>query len=224
MSSSNQPTELENITSGGSTRKTHHNMFSGLRLILDLAGIKDRYLIAGSATAAVIISVTAFMLKGYLFDMNNLDSLGYLGVFVFTFLGAATIFLPSGGSAVVILAGAVLNPLVVGLLAGTAAVLGELTGYAIGYESGAFLDRRTKLFAKAKRWVEKRGSLTIFLLSVIPNPIFDAAGLAAGAIKFPLGKFIVFAWLGKTIQAIAGALIGAIGSDWLIGLVERIVG
>ena len=199
MSSFNQPTELENITCEGPTRNTHPNMFSGLRLILDRAGIKDRYLLAGSVTVAMLISITAFVLKGYLFDMNHLDSLGYLGVFVFTFLGAATIFLPSGGSAVVILAGAVLNPFLVGLLAGTAAVLGELTGYAIGYEGGAFLDRRTKLFAKAKSWVEKRGSLTIFLLSLIPNPIFDAAGLAAGAIKFPLGKFIIFAWLGKTI-------------------------
>ena len=221
MSTVNEATKLEPVETESHPSGRRLNMLSGFRLVLDRTRIKDRYLIGIAIFLAVGFSVGAFSLY-YFFDSKNLSSVGYLGVFVFTFLGAATIFLPSGGSAVVILAGAVLNPVLVGLLAGTAAALGELTGYAVGYEGGAFLEKRTKLYSQAKRWMEKRGSITIFLLSVFPNPLFDAAGLAAGGIRFPLRKFLALAWLGKTIQGLAGAFIGRLGSDWLVNLVARV--
>lgn len=197
--------------------------WSVLRGVLRKTPIRDEHVVAGVVVLAVGISVAIFFLKDTILDVTNLSSAGYAGVFVFTFLGAATIFLPSGGSVAIILSGAVLNPVLVGLLAGTAATLGELTGYALGYEGSSVLERRIKLFPKAKRWMEKRGSITIFLLSVIPNPLFDAAGLAAGAIRFPLKKFLFFAWSGKTIQALGGAFVGALGSDWLVNLWEGLL-
>ena len=224
MSTVNEAAKLESVETESPPSGRRLNMLSGFRLVLDRTRIKDRYLIGIAILLAAGVSVGAFFLQDYFFDSKNLSSVGYLGVFVFTFLSAATIFLPSGGSAVVILAGAVLNPVFVGLLAGTAAALGELTGYAVGYEGGAFLERRAKLYAKAKRWMEKRGSITIFLLSVFPNPLFDAAGLAAGGIRFPLRKFLALTWLGKTIQALAGAFIGRLGSDWVRNMGERIFG
>ena len=154
---------------------------------------------------------------------QNLISLGYVGVFIFTFLGAATIFLPSASSLVVIGAGAWLNPFLVGIVAGTAASLGEFTGYAIGYEGGELLERRSRVFQRAKGWMEKRGSITLFLLSILPNPFFDAAGLAAGASKFPIKRFFAIVWVGKTIQAIVGAYLGERTWDWLSEIVDRIL-
>ena len=162
-----------------------HNMFSGVQLLLEKAGVKRQHLIAGAAVAAAAASVGAFFLHEFLFDSQNLISLGYFGVFIFTFLGAATIFLPSASSLVVIGAGAWLNPFLVGIVAGTAASLGEFTGYAIGYEGGELLERRSRVFQRAKGWMEKRGSITLFLLSILPNPFFDAAGLAAGRQQVP---------------------------------------
>ena len=224
MSTVNEATKLKPVETASHPSGRRLNMLSGFRLVLDRTRIKDRYLIGIAIFLAVGFSVGAFFLQDAFFDSKNLRSAGYLGVFVLTFLSAATIFLPSGGSAVVIFAGAALNPVLVGLLAGTAAALGELTGYAVGYEGGAFLERRAKLYAKAKRWMEKRGSITIFLLSVFPNPLFDAAGLAAGGIRFPLRKFLALTWLGKTIQALAGAFIGRLGSEWLVDMGERLFG
>ena len=200
-----------------------HNMFSGVQLLLEKAGIKRQHLIAGAAVAAAAASVGAFFLHEFLFDSQNLISLGYFGVFIFTFLGAATIFLPSASSLVVIGAGAWLNPFLVGIVAGTAASLGEFTGYAIGYEGGELLERRSRVFQRAKGWMEKRGSITLFLLSILPNPFFDAAGLAAGASKFPIKRFFAIVWVGKTIQAIVGAYLGERTWDWLSEIVDRIL-
>ncbi|MEE9198214.1 MAG: VTT domain-containing protein, partial [Dehalococcoidia bacterium] len=129
-------------------------------------------------------------------------------------------FLPSGGGAAIILAGAVLNPVSVGLLAGVGGALGELTGYGVGYRGGAILEKHANLYIKAQRWMKRRGSITIFVLSTVPNPIFDAAGLAAGGIRFPLKKFLALVWMGKTIQAMVGAFIGAWGSDQFVSLAE----
>ena len=200
-----------------------HGMFSGVRLLLSRVGVKRQYLIAGAAVVAAAASVGAFFVHDFLFDEKNLISLGYLGVFIFTFLGAATIFLPSASSLVVIGAGAWLNPFIVGLVAGTGSTLGELTGYAIGYQGGEFLERRSRLFQRAKDWMERRGNITLFLLSVIPNPVFDTAGLAAGAIKFPLKRFFAIVWAGKTIQAIVGAYLGERLWIWASQLVDRIL-
>jgi len=49
---------------------------------------------------------------------------GYLGVFIAELLNSAVLLVPTPRPAVTAAAGAVLNPLVVGLVGGTAAALG----------------------------------------------------------------------------------------------------
>jgi uncharacterized membrane protein YdjX (TVP38/TMEM64 family) len=55
----------------------------------------------------------------------------------------------------------------------------------------------------------KYGDLTIFLLALIPNPLFDIAGMVAGALKMPMWRFLLWVWLGKCIKMLAFALGGA---------------
>ena len=62
---------------------------------------------------------------------------------------------------------------------------------------------------------EQYGGWTILVLSLIPNPIFDIAGAAAGALKMPVGKFLLWAWVGKTIKMFIFAYAGATSADWL---------
>ena len=221
MNDLTEPQSLDAEDSPASPQR--HGMFAGARLIQEKVGIKRQHLIAAAAVSAASASVGAFFLHDFLFDKQNLISLGYVGVFIFTFLGAATIFLPSASSLVVIGAGAWLNPFLVGIVAGTATALGEFTGYAIGYQGGEFLERRSRLFQRAKGWMDRRGSITLFILSIVPNPAFDAAGLAAGASKFPIKRFFAIVWTGKTIQAIVGAYIGERTWDWLSDIVDRIL-
>ena len=58
---------------------------------------------------------------------------GYLGVFLASLIGSATIILPVPSFALVIAAGSQLDPLWVGVISGTGAAIGELTGYGLGY-------------------------------------------------------------------------------------------
>ena len=106
-------------------------------------------------------------------------------------------------------AASVLNPLLVGLVAGVAEPIGELTGYMAGYGGSAAIEDRQR-FEQLKGWMQRRGFLTILVLSAIPNPLFDVAGIAAGVLHFPVPKFLLACWLGKTIKAIAIAYLGSL--------------
>jgi len=46
--------------------------------------------------------------------------------------------------------------------------------------------------------------------------VFDLAGIAAGALRFPLWKFILLCWLGRTILYIFIALSGAWGWEIIL--------
>jgi membrane protein DedA with SNARE-associated domain len=56
----------------------------------------------------------------------------------------------------------------------------------------------------------------LFTLSAIPNPFFDFAGAIAGAIYYPLWKFLLFCWAGKTIKGLMVAFAGAWGLRFIL--------
>jgi len=145
---------------------------------------------------------------------------GYLGVFCVSVLANATIILPVPGIAVVFASGSVLHPLLVGLIAGVGEPLGELTGYLAGYGGSAIVEDRER-FQRVKKWMERRGFLTLFLLSLIPNPLFDLAGIIAGMGHFPVPRFLLACWLGKTLKAVITAYSGFVLLPWITHLVEK---
>ena len=61
---------------------------------------------------------------------------------------------------------------------------------------------------RVKRWMEKYGLFALFLLSAIPNPIFDAAGIFAGASKIPVWKYLIVVWFGKMVKFAFLAYLG----------------
>jgi membrane protein YqaA with SNARE-associated domain len=123
-------------------------------------------------------------------------------------LGNATIILPAPSLALVFAMGSALPPLLVGLSAGIGEALGELTGYAAGFGGRAAIENQ-RAYDRLAAWMQRRGSVTVFVLSVIPNPFFDLAGIAAGTLRYPVWRFLLFCWLGKTIKTTAIAWAGA---------------
>ena len=126
----------------------------------------------------------------------------------------ATVFLPAPGIAVVFSMGAVFNPLIVALVAGAGAALGELTGYLVGFSSQPVAER-VDVYQKMVAWLSRYGSIAILVLSAIPNPFFDLTGLAAGALKMPVHKFLFWAWLGETLKMLTVSYAGSSFSFWL---------
>lgn len=166
-----------------------------------------------SFLAVVAITVTIIYFSK---ELRRFSSYGYVGVFIVSLAGNATLILPAPFLILVYAMGGVLNPLLVGLTAGTAGALGEMTGYMAGFSGRAIVEDQAR-YEQMTRWMRRHGSLTIFVLSLVPNPIFDVAGIAAGALKYPLWQFLLFCWAGKTIKTTAVALAGALS----ISFVER---
>ncbi len=167
---------------------------------------------AGLITGLALV----FFLVGL--DLARLNQYGYLGLFAISLISAASIVLPMPGAAAVTGAGAFLDPvlgiptpILVGLVAGLAEAIGELTGYAAGY-GGSMLFRERPIYPRIKAWMQKRGILTMFLLSSFPNPLVDVAGVAAGAVHMQLRRFFIGVLAGKIFKNIylaAGGLAAA---------------
>jgi len=152
---------------------------------------------------AVIIAVVVLVFSN---EIIALSEYGYLGVFIISLLSAATIFIPAPGWIAVIALGGLLNPYLLGIIAGIGSGIGELTGYMIG--NGARTLTRRELDIQRKL-IKKYGLWIIMVLAFIPNPLFDAAGLVAGALKIPVWKFMLATIAGRTVRFILLAYFGA---------------
>jgi len=85
------------------------------------------------------------------------------------------------------------------LVAGLAGALGELTGYVVGV-SGRDLIARGKWYEKANDWMVNYGFWCVAFFAFVPNPFFDAIGFAAGVLRYPLWKFVLACFLGKSLK------------------------
>ena len=141
-------------------------------------------------------------------SVSKLEVLGYPGIFLISLLSNATLILPVPGVLFTSAMGANFNPIWVALAAGTGAAIGEISGYLVGFSGQAVIENKT-WYDRITGWMKKYGDVIIFLLAVIPNPVFDVAGMVAGALKLPLWRFLLWNWLGKCIKMLAFAYGGA---------------
>lgn len=169
----------------------------------------------------VLALVVVIVITAYIFSIRDqvkqLETYGYPGIFLLSVLANATVILPAPGLALTFAFGAVFHPIGVALAAGSGAALGELTGYLAGFSGrGVFDDNPT--YNRIVAWTERYGGWTILILAFIPNPLFDLAGAAAGALGMPIRTFLFWVWIGKTLKMLLFALAGASSIDWLFNL------
>ena len=176
-------------------------------LVLEAAG-RFQWRLEYTLLVGVALMLTLFAIGFFYFSTNvsNLRSYGYLGVFVINLVGAASLLLPSPAAARVLGVGVLLDDFLrvparfwVAIVAGLGEAIGEFSGYAAGYGGRVFIERRPT-YARVRRWMERRGALTLFLMSTIPNPAFDFVGLAAGAVQMPMRRFFLSVLAGKVIK------------------------
>jgi membrane protein YqaA with SNARE-associated domain len=171
--------------------------------------------------ARLLAFVLVIALSVYIFSLRDqaeeLAVYGYPGIFLLSFMAYATVLLPAPGIAVVFTMGAVFHPLGVALAAGSGAALGELSGYLTGF-SGQVAIERTAAYERLAGWMQKNGPLTILLLSALPNPFFDLAGVAAGALRMPVSRFLIWCWIGESLKMLFFAYAGATSLNSIFNL------
>lgn len=146
-------------------------------------------------------------------EAEKLKSYSYPGIFLLSILANATIIMPAPGIAITFAMGAVFNPVGVALAAGAGATIGELTGYLAGFSGQGIIDDNPT-YQRLEGWTKKYGGGAIFILALIPNPLFDLAGVAAGALGMPIHRFLLWALAGKILKMLAFSLAGAGTIDW----------
>jgi len=165
---------------------------------LRIIGLVSVGLIAALTIYAYTIRHQIFMLERY----------GYPGVFLVEFIANASVAVPIPGSLATAAVAPLLNPFLLAAVASAGAAIGELFGYLAGLGGSTLVENVTWL-ERIERWMEKYGGVVILLMAAIPNPLFDTAGLAAGALKMHPARFFFWCWGGKLINRLIITLGGA---------------
>ena len=178
-----------------------------------------------------IIGVVATILMAiaviyYNEELNELQHYGYLGAFIISILGGATIIIPVPMLAVVFALGGVMKyTWMVGLAAAFGELIGALTIYMTGQGAGRVLvdskhSRIQRAYERLLDLMERRGPLTLFIVASVINPFFYPAALAAGALRFGLKKYIAIVLAGKIIKCMTVVYAG----HWGIKGIFRAIG
>jgi membrane protein YqaA with SNARE-associated domain len=147
--------------------------------------------------------------------VKEFGNLGYLGVFIASLVSSLTVILPVPGVLVVFPLVTNLNPFLVALAGSTGGIIGEITGYMAGY-SGQGMANKGKMYERVELWMKRWGMWTVFAFAFAPFLPFDVAGIVAGAMRYPLWKFLIVGWIGKTLKYIGLVFAAFWGWEYLL--------
>jgi membrane protein YqaA with SNARE-associated domain len=165
----------------------------------------DKYYKILALTFSILLSILIFVFRD---KFSGLQGYGLLGLFILSVIGNATIILPAPVVFSAFVAGAVFDPFAVAVVVALGATIGEMTGYLAGYGSEDIIEKNLRL-QRVKKWIDRYGLLVIFALAAIPNPLFDLAGIIAGATEISVKKYLAIVFLGKMIKFGVFAYLGA---------------
>ena len=179
--------------------------------------LRDRVIPLLTLLLVIAISVGLFFYGRNPERIAQLKGYGYLGVFLVSLIGNATVLLlPAAVLPILVAIGVVLypvtgslGPVLIGVVGGAGAAIGEISGYMVGY-SGRGVVRNKKIYLRLVGWMRRWGALAIFVFSLMPL-VFDLAGMAAGVLRFPLWKFIIVCWLGRTLLYVVVIVLATMG-------------
>jgi membrane protein YqaA with SNARE-associated domain len=152
--------------------------------------------------------------------IENLAELGYLGALLAGFIGSSTLFIAVFPSVIVIpIIGSQLNPLIVGIVAGLGAGVGQYLHYYIGSGAGIILNRKKNInvdLSKKDRsiWIDrikKYGVVLIFVFAATPLTPDDLLWIPLGIMKYPKIPALAAAIAGKIVLNLAYSYAGSIG-------------
>lgn len=173
-------------------------------------------------TAGLVVAVICYWEEIERFG----SSYGYPVVFVVSFMAGCSLPNPFPYIPVVFTLGSVLNPAYVGLVSGLAAGIGGTLVY-IAALGGSRLLSRFKIFspdtnkdsnsrmarfmARMQDWARRRGSIVVFFMSAMFNPLFLPMTLGMAVLRFQAWKFFLWCWAGNTVKSLFVAYCGYFG-------------
>ena len=146
----------------------------------------------------IVFSILIFIFRDKIGQVSNVS---YLALFILCFIANSTVFLPAPSLMIAASFALVLNPFYVSLVAALGSTLGEYVGYAFGAVSK---DVSPKILSFLEKFISKihNQTLLVFVLAMLPLPLFDFVGVYSGGTKMNMLKFFIACYLGKLIKLI----------------------
>ena len=139
--------------------------------------------------------------------------LGYIGIFILSIIGSASVFFPIPYTISYYILGATLDPLLIAVVGGLGSAIGEITGYMIGYFGQRFIgEEKKKRMLYLVKIVDRFGYLFIFLFALTPLPD-DLLFIPLGILRYSFLKVFISSLLGKIVMAYALAYSGKISFE-----------
>ncbi len=159
------------------------------------------------AAVVVVLNVIVYALP---IDYGALGHYAYVGVFLITLIASGAFVLPIPYLPIVAKVAALVGPAwLVVLVAALGSVIGDSTGWYVGR-----VGRRFVREGAVMRWMRRVASdpplaaLTLCALAIPPNPVFDVAGLGAGALHVSYRVFFVSVLVGRIVHFALVAVAG----------------
>ena len=196
----NKPSAPKNANGNNGIKPGNANCNNGIRL-----GIAE---IGAMISLSILIWVYSPQIASFFGQWS------YFGIFTISLIASASVFFPTAPLQVAIISmGRMLDPLLVGIAAGIGSGIGELSGFFIGTGSAHLLKSKDK----TARWImklqkdilKKYAGAGVFVLALVPNPLFDMAGIFAGIIGMKWWEFVIWCIAGRVLRYIVLAYLGA---------------
>jgi membrane protein YqaA with SNARE-associated domain len=196
---------------------------------MEVAAISPRqkYLLI---TAFFVITTVAsiWLIFVYWDEIAKLQKYGYLGAFIIAFIAGSSIPTPISYLALTFVLGARLDPNLVAVVSGAGAGIGGTLVFLLGKGGRRLfpglinysLDQQAsqRVGPRFLKWAQKRGSLVVFIMSAMLNPVFAPMALVMGALRFQLVKFFFLCVAGNMLKAFVISYAGFYG----IGFIQRL--
>ena len=144
----------------------------------------------------------------------------WLILFLAVLVGSATPLPIFAMELAIFTAGATMNWPLVGLVAGVASTIGEMSTYLIGRGGGkVFQEKKGARFAKVEAWFRRRGFWAVIVFAFTPLPM-DLIGFIAGVAEYPVKRFLAATFIGKLPRCLLISWAGFVGWEAVKGVLS----
>lgn len=162
----------------------------------DLEGRIRKIFEALFVAIVIALSIIVFLLRD---EIGRVSRVNYVGLLFICFLANSTIFLPAPSLMIAASCAIIMNPWFVALFAAMGSTMGELVGYAFGTVTKDLSQRFQRILDKLTGKIHNQ-TLLVFILAILPLPLFDIVGVYSGGTKMNLIKFSAVCFAGKLIK------------------------
>jgi membrane protein DedA with SNARE-associated domain len=136
--------------------------------------------------------------------LTYFGNVGYIGIFIISFLGSILIFIPVPYFPILITSALnkELDPNIIALSATIGAVLAKSSIFLASYYGRNLLSNKTKSkILPLQNFLAKYGGLAAFLAALLPIPD-DLVYIPLGIAKYSVKKFVLFTFFGKLLYGL----------------------